>query len=352
VPGNRYQIDALALFAAEVLEAEGVAPEDAEITARRLIEGDARGQRAHGLARLPAYAHRIEVGGIDARAKPTVKRQTSVVAVVDGHNALGPVVMTFATGIAISKAREHGLAWVGVRGSNHAGASGVYVQLLTDARLIGLYAAVANSNQMAPWGGSDKLLGTNPLAIGVPRRASPAVILDMATTTASFARIRQAIAAGKPISPDWLIDEDGQPVTDPARIDEATLTPVGGYKGYGLSLMIALLAGALNGAPIGSQLVDHYVDMTTPTNTGHLLIALDPDALDDAGVFQDQLDARIDEIRNSTRMRGGDPILVPGDRSAASQAAARQTGLELGDSLERDLRQLGGRLGVAFPEAQ
>jgi LDH2 family malate/lactate/ureidoglycolate dehydrogenase len=337
-------------FVVAVLTAVGVSTRDAETTANRLIEGDARGQRAHGLARLPAYARRIEAGGIDPRATPTILRDSLVVALVDGHNALGPVVMTFAAETAISKARQHGLSWIGVKGSNHAGASGVYVQRLTDAGLIGIYAAVANSNQMAPWGGTDKLLGTNPLAIGLPRRGHPPVILDMATTTASFARIRQAIAAGMPISPNWLIDNSGHAVTDPARVDDATLTPVGGYKGYGLSLIIALLAGALNGAPIGSRLVDHYADNATPTNTGHLLIALDPDLLDDKDSFQDAVDAQIDEIRNSTRIPGVDRILVPGDRSAAVQASAAARGLELDDTLQQELRRLGDRLGVPFPE--
>lgn len=342
-----YTIDRLASFSAAVLHAVGVSDTDALTCARRLVEGDARGQRAHGLARLPAYARRIEEGGLNPNARPWIAQESPVSALVDGQNGLGPIVMTYSIEVAIEKARANGLAWIGVRNSNHAGAGGVYAQMLVDAGLIGIVGAVANINQMAPWGGIDRLLGPNPLAIGIPADDEPAFILDMATSTVSFGTVRQAIAAGRELPDGWLIDDHGRPVTDPSRIDDATLTPIGGYKGYGLSMAIAALAGTLNSAAAGSEVVDHYKDLTTPTNTGHFIIAVRPDLFRPAEEFKQAMDVRIREIRDSSPMEGVESVQVPGDRSTAKRAAAAAYGIQLSDALQKELSELGRRLGVS-----
>jgi LDH2 family malate/lactate/ureidoglycolate dehydrogenase len=219
--------------------------------------------------------------------------------------------------------------------------------LLVDQGLIAIIAAVANVNRMAPWGGTDRLLGSNPIAIGIPAGDEPAMILDMSTSTVSFGTVRQAIAAGRELPVGWLIDDHGQPITDPARGDEGTLVPIGGYKGYGLSLAIAALAGTLNGAAAGSDVIDHYGDLTTPTNTGHMIIALNPELFQPLSEFTQAMDIRIKEVRNSTPMVGVNTIQIPGDRSDASKRRAAAEGIELTAALLADLRGLADRLGVA-----
>jgi LDH2 family malate/lactate/ureidoglycolate dehydrogenase len=342
---DTFEIDRLVSFAAEVLGKSGVSAEDAQTCARRLVDGDVRGQRAHGLARLPAYVRRIEEGGLNPAAKPHIVRETPVSALIDGDNGLGPVVMTYGAGIASGKAKKDGLAWIGIRGSNHAGAGGVYAQLLVEQNLIAIIGTVANVNQMAPWGGTDRLLGPNPLALSLPAGDEPPVVLDMATTAVSYGTVRQAVASGRTLPEGWLIDQKGEPIRDPARAEDGTLAPIGGYKGYGLSLVIAALAGTLNGAYAGSDVVDHYQDQTTPTNTGHFIICADPELFRPIDDFTAEMDARIREIRHSKPQEGIEAIRIPGDGSNESRRSARTEGIRLSEGLLRELRALADRLG-------
>lgn len=344
-------VAALTELAVSVLVASGVAARDARTCAVCLVEGDLRGQRAHGLSRLPAYVRRIDAGGLDPSASPRVVRHSAVSALIDGGNGLGPVVMSMATETAIVKAKESGMAWVGAFRSNHAGAGGVYVQRVVDAGLIGIFGAVANSNQLAPWGGVEALLGPNPIAIGIPAGDEPSVILDMATTTVSFGTVRQRAASGQPLPEGWLMDRDGAPVTDPRSLTGATLVPIGGYKGYGLSLAIAALAGTLNGARWGSDLVDHYEDQVTPTNTGQFIFALDPGLFRDRPAFERDLDVRLREIRASRPMKSVDRVLIPGERSADRRSRTLGEGIEIADQLLNELRQLARPKSVEDPRS-
>jgi L-2-hydroxycarboxylate dehydrogenase (NAD+) len=341
-----FTVERLINFAAEILVARGVSDSDARICAERLVSGDERGQRAHGLARLSSYVRRIEAGGLNPRATPRVIHELPSTAWVDGQNGLGPVVMTFAVELAATKARANGLAWIGVKGSNHAGANGVYAEMLTDRGLIGIIVAVANTNQVAPWGGKERLLGPNPIAIGLPAGEEAPMILDMATTTVSYGRVRQHAATGQPFPAGWLIDESGEPVTDPSLLDRATLKPIGDYKGYGLSLAIAALAGSLNGAASGSNVVDHYADWTTPTNTGQTVIALDPEAVQPGPGFRTEFDLRLREIRGSRPTKEGQTVLVPGDNSRVRRVAAEAGGIELAPTVLGELRALGRECGL------
>lgn len=347
MPPSTFPVERLVRFASELLRSTGVSDSDAQTCAARLLDADTRGQRAHGIARLPAYIRRIQEGGLNPTAVPHLQRESAVSALVDGDNGLGPVVMTFATELAIAKARQSGLAWIGVCKSNHAGANGVYAQMVVDADMVGIVAAVANTNQMAPWGGTERLLGPNPIAIGLPSGREQRFVLDMATTTVSFGTVRQRAASGQQLPVGWMIDRSGLPVTDPGAIDNATLVPIGGYKGYGLSLAIAALAGVLNTAASGSEVVDHYQDWTTPTNTGQLVIALDPELFRPLADFKEDLDARLNEIRSSEPMDNVQAVIIPGDRSAVSATKAARVGIEVSASLLVELQRLAERLGTS-----
>lgn len=340
----RWSSEVLVGFAADALAAVGVPGAAAATTARRLVEADARGRTGHGLIRLPSYVDRIRAGGLDPRAEVTRHHETPVSALVDGGNGLGHVVATAATELAIAKAGEYGMAWVGTVRSNHAGAAGLYVEMAARRGLVGLYLAVANSNGMPPWGGAVPLLGTNPIAIAVPTKAHP-FVLDIASTVASHGTIAVAARAGGPLPEGWLVDAAGRPVTDPARVAEGLLVPIGGHKGSGLTTAIGLLAGVLNGAAFGAEVIDHHADLETPTNTGQALLVLRPDLFRPREVVIAELTRHLDALRASGRPDGR-PVRLPGDEAARRLAESERLGVELADDVAADLDALARDLGL------
>ena len=207
-------------------------------------------------------------------------------ALVDGDNGMGHLVMKRAAEIAIEKARNCGVAWVGARLSNHAGPASLYARMPLAHDMIGLYFAVGNANHLPPWGGLDMLLSTNPIAVAVPAGEEPPVVLDMATTVAAYGKVKAKAQRGETMPEGWMIDRQGQPLTDPKRADEGFLLPIGGYKGYGLALIVGLLAGTLNGAAMGSDAIDFNEDDASATNTGQAICAIDLEAFGDVGRIQ------------------------------------------------------------------
>lgn len=333
-------------FVCEVLSRAGLEPGHAATSARLMAAADARGADAHGVFRLPQYVRRIRSGGINKHPHIRVVEDHPATAVIDGDNGMGHVVMSHAADLAIAKARSAGIGWVGVRHSNHAGPAALYASMPAQQAMIGLYLAIGNANHMAPWGGTEPLLSTNPIAIAVPAGTHPPVVLDMATTTAAYGKVKRKARVGEPIPPGWMIDRNGNPLTDPERVSEGTLLPVGGYKGYGLALMFGLLAGTLNGAAFGRSVVDFNADHTTATNTGQTIVAIDIACFGDAGAFRAQVDAACAEIGGSAPLPGGERVRIPGERSAEVLARSLSSGVPVSDDLAADLNQLAASLGV------
>lgn len=340
-------MDRLTAFAARLFEEVGIPSGHAAVTAERLVEADARGRTGHGLIRLSPYLERIRAGGINPHPDMQVLVDRPSSAQVDGDNGLGQVVVTRATDLAVEKARVTGVGVVGTVRSNHAGAAGLYALRAAEAGCVGIYLAVANANGMPPWGGRNPLLGTNPLAIAVPSDGTP-FLLDIATTAASHGTIKTTRAAGLPMPAGWVVDREGRPITDPTRADEGFLVPMGGYKGSGLAIAIGLLAGVLNGAAFGSTVIDHRVDLTTPTNTGQLLVVLAADVFRPVADALGGVEMALAELRGSD---GADapPVRLPGDRSAELWAAAQRDGVDLPESLWTTLTAEANRAGVPLP---
>jgi L-2-hydroxycarboxylate dehydrogenase (NAD+) len=344
---TRQSAATLTELAADILRASEVLPKHANITATRLVEADMRGRSGHGLIRLAAYVQRIRAGGINLRPAITVLHETPVSAQVDGDNGLGQVVMTKATEMAIAKAGESGLAWVGTVHSNHAGAAGIYPEMAADAGLVGLYFAVANANGMPPWGGTEPLLGTNPIAIALPTNGTP-FVLDIATTAASHGTIKVAAREGRPLPEGWVVDAKGRPITDASRAGEGFLVPMGGYKGSGLTIAIGLLAGVLNGAAFGADVVDHRRDLETPTNTGQAILVLRPDLFRPGHQVLADLTHHLDTLRDAGGTDGR-AVRLPGDEAARVRAENEADGIPVPDHLARELHELADELGVASP---
>jgi len=343
---SRYPVSQLRDFVTTVLERCDVPPDDAATTADRMLDADLRGMSGHGVLRLPGYAKRLRSGGYSLRPDVRVIRETPVSALVDGDDGLGQVVMTQVAEIAIDKAIASGLAWVGVRRSNHAGAGGVYASMPLERDLIGLYFAIGNANHMPPWGGLDMLLSTNPVAVAIPAGEEPPLVLDMATTQVSYGRVKVAADRDETMPEGWMVDRQGQPLTDPKRSAEGFLVPIGGYKGYGLNLVIGALAGLLNGAALGSSVVDFNADFTTPTNTGQAMLVVRPDLFQPVEEFKAAMDHHIRELKASTPMPDHPPIRVPGDQTPDRIADLREHGVPLAAATVHRLADLATELDV------
>ncbi|MBV8166027.1 MAG: Ldh family oxidoreductase [Alphaproteobacteria bacterium] len=312
-----------------------------------MTAADLNGADGHGVFRLPQYVRRIKTGGINKRPNIRIIQERDGTALVDGDNGMGHLVMRFAAQTAIAKAKRTGVAWVGARMSNHAGPAALYARMPLDHDMVGLYLAVGNANHRPPWGGTEMLLSTNPIAIAVPALDEPPVVLDMATTVAAYGKVKTAAQRGEMMPEGWMIDREGRPLTDPRRANEGFLLPIGGYKGYGLALVVGLLAGTLNGAAMGRDVIDFNADAETPTNTGQAVVAIDPAAFGEPEDFKSAVDKLVRDLRAAERMPGVDRIRVPGERSHETMLTQKRDGIALPPALVSTLDRVAEQLEIA-----
>jgi hypothetical protein len=247
---------------------------------------------------------------------------------------------------AIEKVKKYSVCWVGSHHGNHSGAASVYVRKIAEAGYIGIYMAVGNANHMAPWGGIDLLLSTNPIAIAVPAGEQPIVLLDIATTVAAYGKVKLAVQQGQMIPEGWMIDKKGKALIDPSKATEGSLLPIGGHKGYGLALMISLLAGTLNNAAVGKETVDFNAHHDLITNTGQALIAVDPAALGDSKLFIDRVIRVVNDIKSSSKLPGVNEIHIPGEGAAKLAADRKLKGIPISHQLFQALNHCAYECGV------
>jgi L-2-hydroxycarboxylate dehydrogenase (NAD+) len=339
--------DKLRAFIAASFETVGVPREDAKAIAQLMAQADINGSEGHGVFRLPQYIRRIKGGAVNVKPNIRVEREMAGMALVHGDNGMGHLVMKFATEKAIEKAKTAGVAWVGARWSNHAGPASLYASMPLAHNMIGLYMAVGSANHLPPWGGLDMLLSTNPIAVAVPAGEEPAIILDMATTVAAYGKVKTKAQRGEMMPEGWMMDRQGNPLTDPKRANEGFLLPIGGYKGYGLALVMGLLAGNLNGAAMGKDVVDFNNDDTTETNTGHTIVAINVEAFQDLKEFKQGMDTLIRDIRNSQRLPNVDRIRLPGEGTHTARSENEKNGIPMPEALLAALDQLAADLKIA-----
>ena len=339
----------LEAFVARAFEAVGISSGESKTIAALMTRADLQGSDGHGVFRLPQYIRRIRGGAVNIRPRIRLEREAAGMALVDGDNGMGHLVMRFAAEKAIEKARTAGVAWVGVKWSNHAGPASLYAAMPLEHGMIGLYLAVGNANHLPAWGGLDMLLSTNPISVAVPAGEEPPIVLDMATTVAAYGKVKTKAQRGETMPEGWMMDRQGRPLTDPKRANEGFLLPIGGYKGYGLALVFGLLAGTLNGAAMGRDVVDFNADDTTPTNTGHAIVAINVDAFQAVADFRRSVDALIRDLRNSERLPGVDCVRLPGEGSHATRAERTKNGIPLPAPLAASLVALATDLKIPAP---
>jgi L-2-hydroxycarboxylate dehydrogenase (NAD+) len=337
---------ALHAFITRSFVACGFPEEDADTAAGLMVKADLMGQDGHGVFRLPMYIKRLRAGGLNPTPEFRCLEDRTATALIDGDNGLGHLVMHHATQLAIEKAKTTGVAWVGARHSNHAGPASLYAMMPLEHDMIGLYVAVGSANHLPPWGGTEMLLSTNPIAVAVPSAKNPPIVLDMATTVAAYGKVKTAAQRGETMPEGWMIDRQGKPLTDPTRASEGFLLPIGGPKGYGLSLIFGILAGVLNGAAFGRDVVDFNADSETTTNTGHFILALDIKAFADPDVFRADIDRVWAEVKSSPRLPGFDDIRLPGERLDRVTQERTANGIPLAGALRAQLDEMAASLGI------
>jgi len=343
---QRVSPEALRAFIQRTFERVDIPAADAAICAELMTRADITGSDGHGVFRLPQYVRRINGGAVNVRPNVRIVQEAAAMAVVDGDNGMGHVVMHFATETAIRKAKTAGVAWVGVRWSNHAGPASLYASMPIQHDMIGLYLAVGSANHLPAWGGLDMLLSTNPIAVAIPALEERDIVLDMATTVAAYGKVKTKAQRGEMMPEGWMIDRTGAPLTDPKRSDEGFLLPIGGYKGYGLALVFGLLAGTLNGAAMGRDVVDFNDDDSTPTNTGHAIVAIDLAAFGDIEAFKRRVDTICRDLHASERMPGVEAIRLPGEGSHRAREDRAKNGVPIPNALRAALDKLATELAI------
>ena len=339
--------NALQQFIENALTSQGLPQADAHKVSQLMAEADLQGSDGHGIIRLPQYIKRIQAGGINKHPKIRVVHERSAMAVVDGDNGMGHLVVSHAVDLAIEKASEAGVAWVSTRFSNHAGPASLYSRRPLQHNMLGLYFAVGNANHLPPWGGMDMLLSTNPISAGIPTAEEPPVVLDMATTVAAYGKVKAKAKRGEMMPQGWMIDRQGQPLLDPNKSGEGFLLPIGEHKGYGLALIVGLLAGTLGGAAMGRDVVDFNADHVTVTNTGQAILVIDLAAFGDPDHFKHQVDKLVRDIRSSERLPGVERIWLPGEQSHNKRERYTTQGIPVAPTLVSELNALAAEWGIA-----
>jgi L-2-hydroxycarboxylate dehydrogenase (NAD+) len=345
---RRIAASVIRAFMVDAFRSCGLPEADAGIVAGAMLDADLSGADAHGIFRLPGYVRTLKNGHINPRANIRILERSPATALVDGDNGMGHLVMTYAANLAVDIAREAGMAWVGVRRSNHSGAGSTYAAIPLAHGMVGIYTAVSGSNFMAPWGGAEPLLGTNPIAVAIPAGDEAPVVLDIATSVASNGAIRTYAAEGRPLPEGWVINrEDGKPITDGRRLAEGMFVPVGEYKGSGLALVLGLLGGPLNRAAFGRDVKDTNTDQSSETNTGHFVVALDVARFLPLAAFKAEIDRHVRDLASSKRLPGFDEIHIPGQGRMARHADREQNGVPLSETLLKQLADLAKSLNIA-----
>jgi LDH2 family malate/lactate/ureidoglycolate dehydrogenase len=339
---DRIDAQRLAAFGGAVLRALGVPADDADLVTQSLVQADLWGHQSHGMMRLPWYVRRIQSGAMNAVTSPTLEVDAGAVAVIDGRDGIGQVLAHRATRESIERAKRHGVGAVAVRNSNHFGTA-MYFSLMGPAQGCIMLAATNASPAMAPWGGREKRVGTNPWSIAAPAGRHPPLVLDVANTAVARGKIYLARQHGESIPPNWAINVAGEPTTDAAEALAGLILPMAGHKGYGIAVMMDVLTGVLSGSSFGEDVSGPY-QAERRSGCGHLMLALDIKAFIPAAQFEQRIEQMIARLKATPPAPGATEVLVPGEPEARRAADNRQRGLELPAQTREDLEALGREL--------
>jgi LDH2 family malate/lactate/ureidoglycolate dehydrogenase len=320
---------------------------DAQAAARGLVSANVNGVDSHGVLRLSQYVASLAAGDINATPDVVVTRNDGPTASVDADGGYGYRPSFLAADILCDIVSRFGVGVVGVGNSHHFGMAGLYTRYIASRGFIAL-AWTNASAKIAPTGSVTPTLGNNPLSWAVPRRApEPPIVLDMALSTVAFGKIRLARAEGRPIPSDWGLDAQGAPTTDAEIAFQAgMLAPIGGYKGYGLSLVGEVLAGCMTGSPFGIRGEPHG---NVRGGVGHFFMAVRPDLFVSMDDFEASVDQLVADVRAAEVAVPGGSVYLPGEIEAATSGVRTSGGIPISAELAAQLVDLATSLDVAVP---
>jgi LDH2 family malate/lactate/ureidoglycolate dehydrogenase len=345
VEERRVDAEQLRWLVAETFRRCGMEAADAGLLADSLVAADLRGVHSHGVLRVPEYVKKLTVGGVNPRGRPSIARDSGACLVVDGGNSMGQIGARFAMEAAIERAASTGMAAVAIRGSNHCGALAYFTTLALPHDMIGLATTNALPT-MAPWGGAERLLGINPLAIAIPADREFPIVYDGAFSGSAHGKIRVYQQKGLTLPEGWALDREGRPTTDPAAAIDGLLLPIGGFKGAGLAMIMGVLSSMLSGAAYGTELGDLETGPKAGQD-GHFIAAIRISAFEDVDRFKSRVDQAIQQIHASRLAPGFDRTYAPGEREFLTEQDYRKNGITLNAVTLRDLQRTARDLGIS-----
>ena len=343
----KIRLEDLKEFSVKALMSAGVSENNANTVADVLITTDTFGVVTHGTKNLYPYVQKMQAGGLDAKAEPSIIGEGPAWAIIDGNKAVGMVSACKAMNLAIEKAKKVGIAYVGVRNSCHFGAAGYYANMAAKEGLIGLSMSNADPVIAVP-NGRNKAIGTNPFSFAAPLDNGQSVFLDIALSNVAALKVIMAQENGQQIPNTWLVDEEGLPTTDVQKFPKnASLQPMAAHKGYGLAVLVELLSAVMTGAGILSQITSWNLDMPSANNAGHAFIAIDVSQMMPAEQYNARISQMIHEIKNGPKAKGAEHIFMPGEMEWSKREKALQSGeLQLTDAMAASLQQLSDATGI------
>lgn len=333
----------------ELLRASGCDAEGARIAAGIFLEADLRGIGLQGLDHLPTMIRALRTGKIDPTGKPRMVKQGDAFALVNGGHGPGQLAAMFAVKLAIAKARKGGVACIGVVDSADIFMIGYYAEQIARAGLVGLVFTDAPPLVHAH-GGTERVLGTNPLAIGIPTAGADPIVVDLSTSAWSASRIRQAAYHDEIVPENIGVDATGRPTRKANEIRDGAISPLAGHKGFGLSLCVGLLAGPLVGAQVGKALDGWMTSVPGRAGVkGHLFLAINPTCFGKSTAFRTAVSAYVAEIKSSRKAPDVAEIHIPGERAFAARERSLREGIVLYEAVWQNVTKLATELGVAMP---
>jgi L-2-hydroxycarboxylate dehydrogenase (NAD+) len=315
-----------------VLIRAGVPADSAAVQIDLLLEAELRGRSSHGLLRLPRIVKRIANGVIDPRTKGEHHWQGDALLHVDGRQGLGPVVAFSAIDAISKKAVTTGVAVAAIRHNNHLGMLALYAEKIAQQGQV-LIALSTSEALVHPWGGRRAMLGTNPVAIGVPAEPDP-FVLDMATGLISMGQVHDYAHRHKPLQPGWALDAQGNPTTDASAAKDGAIAPFGQAKGYALGLAFEVLVASLTASALGRD-VTGTLDETNTCNKGDVFIVIEL-----SSSVGDTISRYLDDIRHCPPADLARPVVVPGDRALAQRKRAMNNGITIAGEVWEEIIRL------------
>jgi len=340
------RVDAVRLtdFAAAVYAGAGMPGADARLVADTLVQADLWGHQSHGVLRLGWYLDRVRNKVMKPVTKPEFIVDAGAVAVIDGHDGVGHVLTALGTREAVKRAKAHGIGAVGVRMSNHFGTC-MYYTLMGAREGCVMLLTTNGGPAMAPWGGRQKIIGTNPWAVAAPAGSRAPFVVDMAATGVARGKIYLARNKGLPIPLGWAINNAGEPTTDPQDAIDGIILPMAEHKGYAIAAMVDMLSGVLTGSGFLSAVHSPY-KTAEKSNCGHLIVAMNIAAFQPLAEFNARMEQFIAEIKAVPTAKGFAEVFYPGEIEANNDARNRKEGILFPDDTRSDLRRIAKETGL------